>query len=407
MQNPETSRSGQGESAGATQRSEGAGWRRQDRRFRQFRLRDHRPPWWPEGEEWPPRHRGRWRRLGGHNPFFRRLGCLFVLLNLLVVALFVTVIGVVLNGLGIGRLALSQVAPLAPVGGILLALGIAGITMGALNLRRISRPLDDLLDASSRVAEGDFTVRADENGPREVRSMARAFNLMAARLQTQDEQRRSWLADVTHELRTPLTILQGNLEGIVDDVYTADKARLKSMLEEVQVLSRLTDDLRVLALAEGGNLGLKTEPTDLTAIIQEAAAASRAQADASGIDLKLNLETGPKVLEIDPERIRQVLNNLLFNGLRYTPAGKAVNISLSTREEQGRKWALVSVEDEGPGISAEDLPHVFDRYFRGADSHGMGLGLAIAKHIVEAHGGRITVSSEAGAGTKVSFTLPE
>lgn len=366
----------------------------------------YRPPWWPEGEEWPPRDRRHWRRIGRHNPFFRRLGCLFALSNLLVLALLLALIAVALNASGVSHLALGQFVAVLPAAGILVAFGIVVAALSALNLRRVSRPLDDLLEASHKIAEGDYSARVDESGPSEVASMARAFNSMASRLQTQDEQRRTWLADVTHELRTPLTILQGNLEGLADDVYAPDKARLKSLLDEVQVLSRLTDDLRVLALAEGGNLRLETVPTDLAAVIREIAAASQAQADAAGIRPQLAIEPGTSTLEIDPARIRQVLNNLLFNALRYTPAGKRVTIGMSQQTDQNRRWVTVSVADEGPGIAPEDLPHVFDRYYKTADSRGMGLGLAIAKHIVEAHGGHITVSSRPGEGTRTSFSLP-
>ncbi len=314
--------------------------------------------------------------------------------------------GMALNALGVVHLTVDQVASVFPVAGFLVALGITAVVLSGLNLRRVSDPLDDILEASHKIAEGDYSVRVDENGPREVRSMARAFNLMAAQLKAQDDQRRAWLADVTHELRTPLTILQGNLEGVVDEVYTADKVRLKSMLEEVQILSRLTEDLRVLAQAEGGNLRLRTEPADLGALIRETVEAFQPQAEAAGVRLQLAVPAEVRPLELDPERMRQVLTNLLFNAVRYTPAGKSVTIGLSERSEQGRPGEMVVVEDEGPGISAEDLPRVFDRFYKGADSRGMGLGLAIAKHILEAHGGRISVSSEPGKGTRISFWLP-
>jgi len=380
--------------------------RRGDRWWRHSHMAQHRPPWWPEGEDWPPRDRRHWRRIGRHNPFFRRFGCLFALWNLLALVLLLGLIGLALKALGLSQLGLGEFAAVAPAAGLLIAFVVVVAALSAVNLRRVSRPLDDLLDASHRIAEGDYSTRVEEGGPSEVASMARAFNSMASRLQSQDEQRRTWLADVTHELRTPLTILQGNLEGLADGIYEPDKPRIRSLLDEVQVLSRLTDDLRVLALAEAGNLRLETEPADLALVIREVAAASQAQADTAGVRLQLALEPATHAVEIDPARIRQVINNLLFNALRYTPRGRGVTIALTQQTEEGRGWAVVSVQDEGPGIAPDDLPHVFDRFYKTADSRGMGLGLAIAKHIVEAHGGRISVSSRPGEGTRTSFSLP-
>ncbi len=377
-----------------------------DRWLRRFGRMPHRPPWWPADEEWPPRSRRPWRHVRQHNPFFRRLGCLFLISNLLGVLLVLGLLGFVLKAVGVSVRGLDQFAPVLPGGGILIAFGVLLVLVSTMNLRRVSEPLDELLEASERIAAGDYSVRVAANGPSEVRSMADAFNAMASRLQMQDEQRRQWLADVSHELRTPLTILQGNLEGLVDDIYVADKKRLGSLLHEVQVLSRLTDDLRVLALAQDGNLKLRLESTDLGMIIREIVSAAQAQADANAVRLELSIEAGLPPLEVDAERIKQVLNNLLFNALRYTPSGKAVSITLVKRTDRGRAWIAVSVQDQGRGIAPEDLPHVFDRYYKGVDSRGMGLGLAIAKHIVEAHGGEISVSSSASGGTAVSFSLP-
>lgn len=377
-----------------------------DRWLRHLRRMPHRPPWWPADEEWPPRSRRPWPHPRRHNPFFRRLGCLFLISNLLGVVLLLGLLGFVLRAAGVSFPGLDQFAPVLPGGELLIAVGVLLVLVSTMNLRRVSEPLDELLEASERIAAGDYSVRVTGNGPREMRSMGIAFNAMASRLQTQDEQRRQWLADVSHELRTPLTILQGNLEGLIDDVYVADKQRLGSLLEEVRVLSRLADDLRVLALAQDGNLKLRLEATDLAKLIREIAAAAQTQADTNGARLELAVEAGLPALEIDAERIKQVLNNLLSNALRYTPSGKAVSVSLSKRAAHGGSWLAVSVRDQGPGIAPEDLPHVFDRYYKGADSRGMGLGLAIAKHIVDAHGGEISVSSSPSGGTTVSFSLP-
>ena len=359
-----------------------------------------RPPWWPENEPWPPVRR-HWPR-GMRRPFMRRLGCIFVLFNLIGAAFLVSIVVLLLNGLGITSIAIHQAGWLVPVGGILLAMLITAVGVAGANLRRMSVPLDDLLAASHRVAEGDYSARVTPHGPQEVRTLASSFNTMAEQLEAHDRQRRSMLADVTHELRTPLTIIQGNLEGMLDGVYPAEEARLRSVLEETQILSRLTDDLRTLSLAESGSLELRREQVDLAALARDTVAAFGSKADAGGVRVELSASPDELVLNIDPERIRQVMTNLISNALRYSPPGSAVRIQLSREPSAVR----ISVSDSGPGIAAADLPHVFDRYYKSADSRGMGLGLSIAKYIVQAHGGEIGAKSEPGQGTTIWFGLP-
>ncbi len=368
-------------------------------RYRQWseRMAQHKPRWWPENEPWPPARRdwrGRPRR-----PFFRRLGCLFLLFNPIV---FIIVVILVLNALGITSISFHQPQWALPAMAVLLALLVASAIAGATSLRRMSGPLDDLLTASRRVADGDYTARVRVHGPAEVRSLASAFNSMAEQLDAHDRQRRSMLADVTHELRTPLTVIQGNLEGMLDGVYPADEARLKSILEETQILSRLTDDLRTLSQAESGTLQLKREQVDVDALIEDTIAVFRSQADAGGVHIEFHKPVTPILLNIDPERVRQVVSNLISNAVRYSPQGSAVRVALSNEGTGAR----ISVADSGPGIAPADLPHIFDRYYKSADSRGMGLGLSIAKYIVEAHGGQIQAESAAGQGTTIWFTLP-
>ena len=160
---------------------------------------------------------------------------------------------------------------------------------------------------------------------------------MASRLQVNDQQRRAMLADVSHELRTPLTIIQGNIEAILDGVYPADEARLKSILEETQILSRLVEDLRTLALAESGALQLKRESTDIAALIRDTVSAFQSQADAAEVKMELSLNNKPISLEIDPERIRQVLTNLISNALRYSPRGSSIKINLAESDSERGK----------------------------------------------------------------------
>jgi len=384
-------------------------WSKRDfrRYWREHLINEHRPHWWPENEEWPPRSRHHWRQqMRRRNPIFRRLGCVFALFNLLSLVFVAAIVGFVLNALGVVHFSLGEFQWLRPLGAVFLAIVLAMLISSVMNLRRMSMPLDDLLEASNKVAEGDFSVRVDEQGPREVRYLTRAFNSMASRLQVNDQQRRAMLADVSHELRTPLTIIQGNIEAIIDGVYPADESKLKSILEETQILSRLIEDLRTLSLAESGSLQLKRESADIVLLIRETVAAFQAQADESNVKIELSLGDRPHGLEIDSERIRQVLTNLISNALRYSPGGSSIKIGLTESNSGAERRVVISVEDSGPGIASEDLPHVFDRFYKSSDSRGMGLGLSIAKYIVEAHGGEIKAESAPGRGTTIWFSLP-
>src|SRR5687768_9595924 len=336
--------------------------------------RRERPPWWPENEEWPPT-REAWRRVGRRNPFFRRMGCFFFGFA------FLAFVGL----LGILRLVLAPfidfhgtppfdrpdfIFPLGLLGFILL---IFTIGWGARSLRRMSVPLDNLLEASDKVAEGDFSARVEEKGPPEVRALTRGFNSMAERLQVNDLQRRNMLADVSHELRTPLTIIQGNVEGILDGMYPADEARLKSVLEETQVLSRLIDDLRTLSLAESGALQLKREPADLRSFIQEIVSGFESQAKEKEITVELSL-ADLEAINIDPQRVHEVLTNMLSNALRYTLQGGVVHVNLTETGSGAERSVMISVEDSGSGIASEELSQIFVRFYKSSDSGGMGLG---------------------------------
>jgi len=369
----------------------------------------HRPPWWPENESWPPSappwKRYHWDKTRAR--LFRRIGCLFVLFNLLVATLGLLFFGWLAGAIGVIQLpaSLAHFFPwLFLLGFILFVSGFAFLIWAGRGLRHLSAPLGDLLDASDRLAEGDYTARVVESGPAEIRSLARAFNSMAAQLQITDEQRRSLLADVTHELRTPLTVIQGNLEAMLDGVYPPDQPHLTSLLEETQVLARLIDDLRTLALAESGALRLEKEPVDLAVLINETVASFQPQADAGDVSLSVIVAGDPPLIQLDPERIRQVLFNLLANALRYTPAGGSIQVRYEIAGLASR--ALITVQDSGSGIPAADLPHIFDRFYKSPDSIGMGLGLPIAKNLVEAHGGALTAHSLVGQGTRLEISLP-
>lgn len=361
-----------------------------------------RPSWWPENEPWPP-VRPRWRM--GRGRFFRRLGCLLFGLIMLGALFMALVTFLVINFLGLAD-TFRHSAPwsiLATMLSILFGFGL--LAWAVRGVRHFSTPFGDLLDASGHVADGDYSVRVVEQGPREMRSLANAFNIMAARLQSHDRQRRDLLADVTHELRTPLTVLQGNLEGMLDGVYPADETQLKLLLDETNILSRLVGDLRTLALAEGGSLELRKEVVDPALLIRETLSAFHTQALALGVRLDFQGREG-LALNIDPERIRQVLSNLIGNALRYVPRGGSVSVRCDVAGPPSDNSCAFTVSDTGPGVSEENLVHIFERFHKSSDSGGMGLGLSIAKSLVEAHGGQIEAQSQAGQGMSIRFTLP-
>jgi signal transduction histidine kinase len=331
---------------------------------------------------------------------------LFRIFNFIGLVVFIFVVSYILNYFGIAHISIGSFSwLLIPVGILFAFFVIALLVFASIRLRRMSMPLDELLDASNKVAEGDYSARVQEKGWPEVRSLAQGFNTMVEKLQLSDQQRRNMLADISHELRSPLTIMQGNLEGMIDGVYAPDKERLKSLYDETQVLARLVDDLKTLSLAESGLLQLKREQTDLGLLTCEVVSAFESQANEKEIKIELVLEHVDE-LEIDPQRVREVLSNLIGNALRYTPSQGTVKVevaeSVSGLEERS---VLVYVQDSGPGIASSDLSRIFDRFYKSSDSGGMGLGLSIAKYLVEAHSGQIWAESEAGQGTKISFTL--
>jgi signal transduction histidine kinase len=334
--------------------------------------------------------------------FLRRIGCGFVGMLVLVFAAFAAAYWFFAR-----ILVMLQLDPLivqaARWGMIaLIAAAVTAVLVIGYNLRKAALPFGSLLEAAGRVANGDFGARVPDQGPRELRALAGAFNSMAGHLQVNDEERRRLLADVTHELRTPLTVIQGNLEGMLDGVYPADPAHLEPLLEETHTLARVIDDLHTLSQAEGGALQLQRETIDPRDLLRDTAGAFQARAQAAGVELLVTVKPDLPAAELDPIRMREVLSNLLANALRYTPTGGEVRLSCC-----GAAGRLIFiVRDTGPGIPAKDLPRVFDRYYKGAGSPGMGLGLAIARRLVEAHGGEIIAESEEGQGTTMRFWVP-
>jgi two-component system sensor histidine kinase BaeS len=365
--------------------------------------RFYKPRWWPENETWPPEP-GYWRK--NRNRFFKRIG--FSLLSFIFfLVVSITLLGSLLaKAIGVITLPSEMNGRIIPVIVGVFVLSVWALSKAGSSLRRLSAPVGDLMEASERIAAGDYSARVVVQGPSEVRSLARAFNEMAARLEVVNEERRNLMADVTHELRTPLTVIQGEVEGMLDGVYAPSEARLKSILEETQVLNRLVDDLRTLALAESGALQLKKEAIDLAELIYETTSIFRSQAEAAGVSLVVQTTGELPLLRLDANRMHQVIGNLIANALRYTPAGGSVQVRCELSSVEGERKAVFSVSDTGRGISPEDLPHVFDRFYKARDSSGMGLGLAIARRLVEAHGGTITAESQPGKGTTMRVDLP-
>ncbi len=299
----------------------------------------------------------------------------------------------------------------------LIAAGLA-VLMGLLIAWGLSAPLNRLAAAARRISRGEFDQRVPVKGAEEVANLARAFNEMTTHLQQAETLRRNLVADVAHELRTPLSIIQGNVQAILDDVYPLDKAELAAIYDETLILNRLINDLRELAQAEAGQLSLNLQPTDLAPLIAGAADLFTELAHDKKIKLEVILPDNLPPVQADPDRVRQVLHNLLTNALRYTPEGGQVEILVEGKKSgqaslEPDGHLQISVTDTGPGISAEDLPHVFDRFWRADKSRsreygGSGLGLTIARQLIEAHGGQIGVKSEGkpGQGSQFWFTLP-
>ena len=293
-----------------------------------------------------------------------------------------------------------------------LAAGIAALAAVVVSLvlaRQIAAPLRALTTAARRVAAGDLDQRVPVRSADELGELARAFNALIAALAHQETLRRQMVADIAHELRTPLAVIQANLEALVDGVRPLSTAAVADIHQDTQLLARLVGDLRDLSLAEAGQLPLRREPTDLGALVRAGMERFARQAKAKGVRLAVEAARDLPPADVDPDRIAQVLSNLLDNALRHTPAGGVVTICVERGVEP--RVAQITVRDTGRGIAPEHLSNVFERFYRadGARSRrsgGSGIGLAVVKQLIEAHGGRVWVASVAGEGTSFRFVLP-
>lgn len=308
-----------------------------------------------------------------------------------------------------GEAFLLQVNRAIWLGG-LAALALA-LLLGALLAGRLTRPLRQLTQATRALAQGDLQQQVSLNSQDELGELAASFNQTAAALAAAEQQRQQLLADVAHELRTPLSVMRGHIEAMLDGVFATTPDNLAVVHEETVLLGRLVDDLRTLSLAEGGQLPLNHTDVDLAALLRQSVAAFEPLAEAENIRLQQNIPDNLPLLEADPDRLQQVLGNLLANALRHVRAGNAAQPTVRLAAVAQNQTVQIRVSDNGPGLSAEARAHVFERFWRAdaarsRDQGGSGLGLAICRAIVELHNGRIWVGSEPGQGATFIVELP-
>ncbi len=291
-----------------------------------------------------------------------------------------------------------------------LAGGLVALGLGFALFFYITAPLKALAAASHKIAGGDLSARVQNKRSDEIGQVGSAFNAMAESLSQSEAARRNMIADIAHELRNPLGVLQGQLEGMIDGVFPTTPEQIGSLYDETLLLTRLVSDLRDLALADAGQLQIKSENVDLRAVIEKTIGAFGIEATEQDITLKHDVSPSQPPVKGDPQRIEQVLRNLVGNAMRHTPKAGTITIKCAADTVTPSRMRI-EVSDTGPGISETDRAHVFERFWRGDKSRsraggGAGLGLAIAKQIVLAHGGEIGVESELGRGATFWFTLP-
>lgn len=286
---------------------------------------------------------------------------------------------------------------------------LVAVAVGLVLARQISRPLRDLTFAARRMAGGDLEGRVPIRSRDELGELAAAFNSMAEAVGRQQALRRRMAADVAHELRTPLAVIQADLEAMLDGVRPLSAEAVAEVHGETRLLSRLIDDLRDLSLAETGQLPLRKEPTDLAELARTSAARFAPRAEERGVGLEVGTAEDLPRADVDPDRISQILGNLLENALRHTPPGGKVELRVGPGERPATLQA--TVRDTGPGIPAEHLPNVFEHFYRAdrarsRSAGGSGIGLAVVKQLVEAHGGQVWVESPPGRGATFGLALP-
>jgi signal transduction histidine kinase len=299
---------------------------------------------------------------------------------------------------------INQALWIAGLGG-----SVVSLILGVLLARSLTRPIRDLTTATRALALGKLRQRVPVRSQDELGELAQAFNQMSADLAKANQARKQMTADIAHDLRNPLTVIGGYLESLQDGKLQPTPERFETMQTEVWHLQRLVEDLRTLSLADAGELKLYLQPVAPAELLERVAAAYQHQAEQQNIHLKVEVQSNLTEINIDTERMEQVLGNLVSNALRYTPAGGEISLSANQPfdEAQGEGGVVLCVKDNGSGIPPEILPHIFERSYRGDESRSgdeSGLGLAIAKSIVELHGGSIRAESDE-SGSEFLITL--
>ncbi|MGD0613125.1 MAG: ATP-binding protein [Anaerolineales bacterium] len=289
-----------------------------------------------------------------------------------------------------------------------LGAALVALVLGIILARTLTHPVRDLTAAIHAMARGDLKQSVAITSGDELGELAAAFNQMSSDLDRLSRSRQQMTADIAHDLRTPLTVIGGYVESMHDGVLKPTPERFDIIHAEVQHLERLVEDLRTLSQADAGELSLNREAVLPSVLLERTVRSYGALAVEKKIELEIQSEPGLPPLSLDPDRMAQVFGNLITNALRYTPEGGRIRLTAARAE----KTLVLAVQDNGRGIPAEDLPHIFDRFYRADPARSQagesGLGLAIAKSIVEAHGGKISAESQVGQGTtiKISFPLP-
>jgi signal transduction histidine kinase len=288
--------------------------------------------------------------------------------------------------------------------------GLLAVAVGLVLARRLSHPLQELHDAVTRVAGGDFQQEVGPRGVGELEDVASAFNTMAHRLRESERQRQELLAAIAHELRTPLAIIEGNLEAMLDGVRAPTPDLIATLHTQSALLSQLITDLRDLSLADARQLSLRRRPVDLAVLCQESVDAMKVWTDERKVSTSVRVE-GETTAAVDPDRLRQVVQNLLHNAVRFTPAGGQVTVIVKEETVDKDRWVTVEVEDGGPGIPAEDLSRIFEPFYRvdpsrSRASGGTGMGLAVVKLLVEVHGGSVRAENRPSGGSRFIVQLP-
>lgn len=293
-------------------------------------------------------------------------------------------------------------AVLLPVGMVSFILAMFLVVVAILLMRRFVNPLADVIYAARAVADGKLDTRIPTEGPQDLRSLSSSFNEMASSLERSDRERREMLADVAHELRTPLSVIRGRLEGIVDGIYTDNGSEVSMALEQTYLLQRLVDDLRLLTLVETRQLAFDTRDVNIGNVINSVIDMFSAEAGEKNVALSFDEQSGNLSAHVDPQRLEQVISNVVGNAIRYVSESGKVWVTANETKD----GLQITVNDNGKGVPAEDLPFIFDRFWRkeksrSRSSGGTGLGLAIAKQLVEAQGGTIEAKNLPEGGLQV------